>query len=270
MSPVVSKKSKAICPAVSLLSQAAWISQQLEQASWRHVGKTAREIVDALTTEQMRMLPEETRQRLMHHLNTGRITKATRLAVNKLLTAELIEIEYQQGIRIKGSSDFVSKTKSHLANLAKLRLGQELLGSIHQSGKKVLIVPTDRVSEAPPDDFRAAIEKGKTLKWNDLLGKVKIMRGTGKGSDTTIKYNPTLTCSCDDPDWKRHPPEIALAHELIHADDAAHGRLDPDEIHGIRNYERQAVGLPPYENKYFTENKFRTSWQVPLPLRTQY
>ena len=270
MSLVVSKKSKAIQPAVALLSQAAWVNQRLEQAPWRHVGKVAREIVDTLSAEEMRMLPGETRQQLMRHLKAGRITTANRLAVNKLLTAELVEIEYQQRIVIKGSAEFVNKTKSHLSNLAELNIGQELFQSIHQSGKSITIIPTDRVSEAPPDDFRAAVEKGKTLRWKDLWGKEKVLRGTGKGSNTTIKYNPALTCSCDDADWKKHPPEIALAHELIHADDAAHGRLDPDDIHGVRNYERQAVGLPPYENKYFTENRFRTSWKAPLPPRTYY
>ena len=56
MSPVVSKKSKAIQPAVALLSQAAWVNQQLEQASWRHVGKVAREIVGTLSEEEMRNL----------------------------------------------------------------------------------------------------------------------------------------------------------------------------------------------------------------------
>ncbi len=270
MSPVASKKSKAIQPAVALLSQEAWVNQQLEQAPWRQVAKVAREIVDKLSAEEMRLLPGETRQRLMRQLNTGRITKANRLAVTKLLTAELVEVEYQQRIVIKGPAEFVDRTNSHLSNLARLRLGQELLHSIHQSGRNITIVPTDRVSEAPPDDFRAAVEKGKTLKWKDLWGKEKVLRGTGKGSNTTIKYNPAFTCSYDDAGWKKHPPEIALAHELIHADDAAHGRLDPDEIQGVRNYERQAVGLPPYEDKYFTENKFRTSWKTPLPPRTYY
>ncbi|MEP7338217.1 MAG: M91 family zinc metallopeptidase [Acidobacteriota bacterium] len=270
MTPKISKKNNADRPAVALFSQATRVTQQLEQASWRHVGSAARKIVDTLSAEEIRLLPEETRQRLMHHISSGRITKATRQAVNKLLTANLIEVEYQQRIVIKGPAEFVNTTKSHLASLTKLRLGQELLHSIGGSGKKVTIIPSERMSEAPPDDFKAAIPKGKTLKWRDLGGGEKILRGTGKGSNTTIKYNPMLTCSCDAPDWRKHPPEIALAHELIHADDAAHGRLDPDEIHGVRNYERQAVGLPPYENKYFTENRFRASWKTALPPRTQY
>jgi len=270
MSPVISKKNKAVQPTVGLLSRADWVNQQLEQSTWRHVNSAARKIVDALSDEEVRLLPEDARQRLMRHISAGRITKANRRAVNKLLTAGLVEVEFQQGIVIKGPAEFVNKTRSHLGRLATLKLGQELLHSIRKSGKSVRIVPTDRVSEAPPDDFRAAVAKGKTLKWRDLWGREKVLRGTGKGSNTTIKYNPSLTCSHAVADWRKHPPEIALAHELIHADDAAHGRLDPEEVCGVRNYERQAVGLPPYENKYFTENRFRASWRPVLPPRAHY
>lgn len=270
MSPEISKKTKVSTPAVALLSQATWVNQQLDQAPQRRISSTAHKIVTALSCEEIRLLPQETRQRLMQHLSSGRITNAGRKAVNKLLTADLVEVEYQQGITIKGPFDFVDRTKSHLFNLARLPIGQELFHSIHKSGKKVTIVPTDRVSEAPPDNFRAAVARGKVLKWRDLWGKEKVIRGTGKGSNTTIKYNPAFTCSNNLDAWRKHPPEIGLAHELIHADDAAHGRMDPDDLNGVRNYERQAVGLPPYEGKYFTENKFRASWHSPLPPRTHY
>lgn len=266
----ISKKAKESAPAVALLSQATWVNQQLDQASWRQVGRVARKIVDSLSNAELRLLPAETRQRLMRQLSAGRITPANRKAVNKLLTVELVEVEYQQRIIIKGPSDFVDKTKLHLTVLERLPIGRELFNSLRQSGKSVTIVPTDRVSEAPPDDFRAAVPKGKTLKWQDIWGKEKIMRGTGKGSNTTIKYNPTFGCLIDSANRKKIPPEIALAHELIHADDAAYGRLEPDEINGVRNYERQAVGLSPYESKYFTENKFRALWHPPLPPRTRY
>ena len=266
----LSKKGKESEPPVALLSQASWVNQQLDQASWRQIGTVARKIVNSHSSEELRLLPAETRQRLMGHLSAGRITPAGRKAVNKLLTVELVEVEYQHRIIIKGPSDFVDKTRSHLTILDRLPLGQELLNSLRQSGKRVTIVPTDRVSEAPPEDFRAAVPKGKILKWRDIWGGEKTMRGTGKGSNTTIKYNPTFGCAVDPTDRRKIPPEIALAHELIHADDAAYGRLEPDEVNGVRNYERQAVGLPPYESKHFTENRFRASWHPPLPPRNRY
>ncbi len=264
------KKTSTNKPAVALQSQATWVAQQLDQASWKNLASVARKITEVLSTEEIRLLPPDTRQRLLRHLKAGRITEADRKAVNKLMTAELVEVEYQQRIVIRGNADFVQTTKSHLSSLAKLAIGRKLLLSLRKSGKQITIIPTDRVSEAPPDNFGAAIAKGKVLKWQDINGKEKRINGTGKGSNTTIKYNPTMTCSCRSADWRNHPPEIALAHELIHADDAAYGRLDPDETGGVRNYERQAVGLSPYEKKEFTENNFRASWHHPLPPRTQY
>lgn len=264
------KKSRATSPPVALLSNGTWISQQLEQAACRQVGQVARKIVNDLSEEEIRSLPQDTRQRLLNYIKNGKITQADRQAVNKLLSADLVEIKYRDRIIIKGPNDFASTTQAHLTQLAQIPIGRKLLESIGKSGKSVTIVPTDRVSEAPPVDFKAAVPKGKTLKWHDLWGNEKKIRGNGRGSDTVIKYNPSFTCSHQTKDWKSHPPEIALAHELIHADDSAYGRLDPDEINGVRNYERQAVGLTPYESKEFTENKFRLAWKKKLPLRTHY
>jgi hypothetical protein len=265
------KKSRDLnTPSVALLSQSTWIGQQLDQVPEGHKGQVARKIVLALSETEIRALPVDCRKRLLSHLKNGRITEADRKAVNKLLTAELVEVKYREKITIKGETEFANITHDHLCRLAKASLGRKLLESICKSGKSVTIIHTDRVSEAPPTDFKAAIPKGKALKWFDLWGNEKTIRGTGKGSDTVIKYNPSFAFSRQTDDWKNHPPEIALAHELIHADDSAYGRLDPDEVDGVRNYERQAVGLTPYENKEFTENKFRLAWSKPLPLRTTY
>lgn len=264
------KSGTANIPTVALLSQTTWVTQQLDQASARHIGQIARKIVHELSERELRTLPADLRQRLLSHIKNGRITAADRKAVNKLLTSEQVEVRYRETITIKGSGEFTDATKTHLSQLAKMPIGRKLLDSICQSGKSVTIVHTDRVSEAPPSDFKAAIPKGKMLRWFDLWGNEKNIRGTGKGSDTVIKYNPSFTCSTQAKDWKKNPPEITLAHELIHAHDSAYGQLDPDEIDGVRNYERQAVGLAPYENREFTENKFRLAWSQPLPLRMHY
>jgi type VI secretion system secreted protein VgrG len=169
-----------------------------------------------------------------------------------------------------GPAPFVEKTRAHLVALSRLPIGRKLLRSLSRSGRLVTIVPTNRGSEAPPEDFRAAIAKGKVLKWQDQWGRKKTIRGIGTGSNTTIKYNPDLIISAAADAWRRHPAEIGLAHELIHACDAAYGQLDPGETEGLRNYERQAIGLPPYEQKEFTENRFRAQWYTRLPQRTNY
>jgi hypothetical protein len=43
--------------------------------------------------------------------------------------------------------------------------------------------------------------------------------------------------------------------------------MDPEEFDGVRNYERQAIGLAPYEGKEFTENKMRNELSIPARLR---
>lgn len=263
-------RTKARPPRVAFVAQATWINDQLAQATWRTRESVARRIVNGLAPEELRALPPDTRHRLREQLSQGRVTDADRRAVNKLLAAEQVEVEYQPRMVIKGSAEFVAKTRAHLGNLAQLSIGRRLLLSLRCSGRRVVITPTDRVSEAPPDDFKGALTKGAMLKWHDRSGKERTIKGAGMGSDTTVKYNPELTCSCVAEAWRKHPPEIGLAHELIHADDAAYGRLDPQEVGGLRNYERQAVGLGQYENKEFTENKFRAAWPTPLPVRTKY
>ena len=142
--------------------------------------------------------------------------------------------------------------------------------SLTRSGRTVIIVPASRTNDARPDNYRAAVALGKVLKWRDESGKERSIRGNGSGSDTTIRYNPDLSQIGSTDGWQRQPPAVWLAHELIHADDAAYGRMDPEYLDGIRNYERQAIGLPPFEQKEFTENKFRAAWTEPQPLRPRY
>jgi hypothetical protein len=264
------KRSKTNTPRVGLCSQATWINQQLDQASPYSRDSVARQIVSSLSTEELRLLPAGTRRRLREHLSEGRITDADRQAVSKLLSADLVEVEYQERMVIKGPQDFVDTTKKHLSSLAQLPIGRKLFHSLHRSRKRVMIVQTERASEAPPEDFKDAIARGKRLKWKDIYGKQKTIVGTGRGANTTIKYNPNLTSCSAAETWRKNPPEIGLAHELIHANDAAYGQLDPDVTDGVRNYERQAVGLPPYEDKEFTENRFRAAWKNPLPARARY
>ena len=121
-----------------------------------------------------------------------------------------------------------------------------------------------------PDNYRAAVAPGKSLRWKDESGKARAIRGCGGGSSATIKYNPAVSSIGFTAAWQRQPPAIWLAHELIHADDAAYGRMDPEMIDGVRNYERQAIGLPPYEMKEFTENRLRAEWSEPQPTRPRY
>jgi hypothetical protein len=235
--------------------------------------------VAASSLEDLRRLAAESRQRLREALSLGHAPVKESEALDKILTAELLEkmpatelvaAEYQRGIVIKGAKDFVGKAQSHLDQIARVPTGGRLLQSLASCGMTVTLVPSSRANEARPDNYRAAVAPGKALKWRDEAGRQRTVRGSGSGSNTTIKYNPDLLSVGSGEAWQRQPTAIWLAHELIHADDAAYGRMDPEMRDGVRNYERQAIGLPPYEMKEFTENRLRAEWDEPQPARPRY
>jgi NleD-like pathogen effector protein (putative zinc metallopeptidase) len=180
-----------------------------------------------------------------------------------------VEVKYNDGITLKGPQDFVDKTKAHLDKIATTTTGDALLKSLAASGKMTTIVPTTGGNAAPPANWKGALAKDSEMKWTDSSGTERSIKGEGTGSDTTVKYNPDRT-SIGSEDWMKRPPEIGLAHELIHADDAAHGKMDGTSKDGIYNYERQAVGLDPYKDKALTENKIRAEWDPKQPERPRY
>ncbi len=242
----------------------------LDEASWRPRTHYAQRIVKQLSIEELGGLPVEIRVRLQGQLNCGSLSSADQKAIAKILMAGLIEFEYQRGMIIKGTPDFVAQTRLHLANVASTSMGKRLLQSLSASGKKVTIVPTSGMNQALPDYYPGALAKGTVLRWKDSSGRMRAIKGQGIGSDTTIKYNPNRLRIGSTEAWQQPPPGIWLAHELIHASDAACGIMDPEEVDGIRNYERQAIGLPPYDQKDFTENKLRLGWKEPQPARLRY
>ncbi len=247
--------------------------------SRRDRGRVARKITAALSVEEIRSLPPHIRHRLREALSLGYAPRKDKEALDKLLAAEILDkipanesvvVEYQPKILINGTQDFVEKVRYQLDCIARLPVGRRLLQSLAQSGRTVTIVPSLKANEARPDNYRAAVARGKALRWRDESGKERAIHGNGTGSDTTIRFNPDQMMIGSAEAWQRQPPGIWLAHELIHADDAAYGRMDPEQKDGIRNYERQAIGLPPYDQKDFTENKLRAEWGEPQPARPRY
>src|SRR5262245_18977312 len=255
------------------------IARRFDGVRSRDRSVIVRRIVAASSVEELRRLPAESRHRLREALGLGFAPVKEREALDKILEAELLDktpaaelvvIEYQRVIVIKGAKDFVDKAQSNLDQIAGVPTGERLLRSLVSRGLTVTLIPSSRTNEARPDNYRAAVGLGKSLRWRDEAGRERAIRGAGSGSTTTVKYNPDLLSIGSGEAWQRQPPAIWLAHELIHADDAAYGRMDPELIDGVRNYERQAIGLPPYEMKEFTENRLRAEWSEPQPARPRY
>ncbi len=91
----------------------------------------------------------------------------------------------------------------------------------------------------------------------------------GPGSDTVLKYNPNRTQIGDgSEDWMTRPPAVGLGHELVHVDQAQNGRFDPDTSHSPPDDEKEAAGVPPFENAPHTENKIRR--EMGQPRRPRY
>lgn len=255
------------------------VSGRLDGERRRDRSRVARQIIEASSAEDLLGLSADSRQRLREALSLGFAPEKEREALDKILMADLmatisspalVVTEYQKGMVIKGDQEFIEKTQTQLDCIARTETGWRLLQSLVSRGMTVRLVPSTRKNEARPDNYRAAIAIGKTLKWRDETGRARAVSGNGAGSNTTIRYNPELSVIGYAAPWQRQPPAIWLAHELIHADDAAYGRMDPELKDGVRNYERQAVGLPPYEGKEFTENRMRAEWSAPQPARPRY
>src|SRR5262245_7246781 len=94
------------------------IARRFEGAGGGHRSVIARRLVAASSVEDFRRLAAESRHRLREALSLGYAPVKEREALDKILTAELLEkipagelavVEYQRGIVIKGAKDFVGK-----------------------------------------------------------------------------------------------------------------------------------------------------------------
>src|SRR5262249_38421158 len=122
-----------------------------------------------------------------------------------------------------------------------------------------------------PDVIRAQIDSWlnrddlPTLDEMDVL--VVVLRRSlrnGPGVGTRINYDPHKTTASG----LSRPPHVALFHELLHAHYNAMGgqpgaEESTDEGRGGRLFELIAVGMPPFDNYTFSENRFRAALGVP-------
>src|SRR5262249_11170990 len=129
--------TKSLHPATCLC--ALCIARRFDGARGRDRSVIVRQIVAASSVEELRRLPAESRRRLREALNLGFAPVKEREALDKILTAELLEkipaaelvvIEYQQGIVIKGAKDFVEKAQRRLDQIAGVPTGERLLRSL--------------------------------------------------------------------------------------------------------------------------------------------
>jgi hypothetical protein len=172
--------------------------------------------------------------------------------------------------QIEDLGPFVERVTADLQLIYDTPTGKVLLNSLHASGKCINITYAmggNEVGEYDAPAERFFKEEGVP----------------GAGTNCCIGYNPTLETIGNEP-WATRPPAIALAHELIHAEQAAYGRmirgraqnglpstmLNPHRAPEADIRELEAVGVPPHDHYAVNENKIRSEWNPPQPVREYY
>ena len=172
-------------------------------------------------------------------------------------------------IKIEGTEKFREQTVQALAKIAQTPSGAKLLADLHKGDKTITIKET---------------AGGNKVNGFTADGKVGADGKPGSGSDSTVWYNPNRQSLGNDQAWKTRPPEIGLAHELIHAKHASYGEIDlskvdndhkPDPSDPTKNAkvikeEAKTVGFPPHDNEPYSENKIRDEWDPKQPQRPFY
>ncbi|GEM_PF-4347144 len=170
-----------------------------------------------------------------------------------------------------GPANFENAVHADLQALYNTPTGKQLLDSLHASGQKIYI------HYAPENSIelnRHNWEKG-------FYGLDGVTPGAGLG--VGVNYNPTLAKAGELP-WNNRPPAIGLAHELIHAEQAAYGRMrrgdtanpggldprNPKKLPYVPHYELETIGVHPEHSYAYTENKLRAEWNPPQGRRDYY
>ncbi len=173
--------------------------------------------------------------------------------------------KFGKSITIEGPPDYRAKVVRDLKRIESTPSGQKLLDSIEASGKTL----------------RIHTDEGKgNWAWTDPPPKAGDANPpgylkSGTAANTEIGYNPDrdrLTGPPGSPyntaKWAQppnRPPDVGLYHEMVHADDMMHGKLDstngvnlgPKAGSPIPNSELRAAGLPPFDKQPYSENTYR-------------
>jgi len=178
---------------------------------------------------------------------------------------------------------FAEAARADLQALYNTPTGKRLIESIQASGKKIPIgygeVSGARFPHFPNDPYRQREPNWEPAFYNEEG------TGTGAGVGMEVMYDPFREKFANSSqEWQKRPPGIGLAHELIHAEQAAYGRMlrgsspnpggfdptNPNKATVVHTYELETVGVPPYDSYQVSENKIRAEWNPPQPSRRYY
>jgi hypothetical protein len=169
-----------------------------------------------------------------------------------------------------GPANFAAATKADLQAIYDTPTGRQMLDSLAASGRRIYINYGQENRAGFPYNGAPAFFEADGIT-------------PGQGLAMSIEYNPLATKTGAMP-WNERPPAIGLAHELVHAEQAAYGRMrreivpnpggpdpaNPDKQDPTNAFELEAVGVPPYDTYPVSENKIRAEWNPPQTRRAYY
>ena len=180
-------------------------------------------------------------------------------------------------LKIKGEPYFQAQVIRDLGLVRKTRSGRALLRSLNRSGRTVTIL-----HDGGEGNFAQALPGPA----GERRGFLAEDGSPGAPADVVVGVDPERTKLPARPGtevaraaWANppnRPADVGLFHELVHADDFTQGRADPrpGANAGARagtsvpRAELRAVGLHPFEDGAYSENKYRA--ERGLPARTFY
>ncbi|MFH1962178.1 MAG: M91 family zinc metallopeptidase [bacterium] len=138
---------------------------------------------------------------------------------------------YGNSIIIEETPEFRQRVAGDLNVIASTPTGGVLLNDIDKSGKITTIRET---SKGNGED---------AINYNNGVLQPDGTHGTG--TDSIINYNPDRKKLNGEP-WQTRPPEVGLAHELIHSCHDAYGTTDGTKSVGYTNLIDGATEFDPY------------------------
>lgn len=177
------------------------------------------------------------------------------------------ECRYNDGIVIEGDEGFIRKVIERLDKLAATKTGKAILNELDKHGKQGRVTTIRYAEPGNNQCFETDPKNARPRKagYSDLNDKSKrvIIAERGIGSGSVVGFNPDYEpkypygSSC-------RPPEIGLAHELIHALHNARGEnlrnfKDPsdEEAGGSNHEEARTIGRGAYTDERLSDNSLR-------------
>lgn len=175
-----------------------------------------------------------------------------------------------------GAPKFKAKVTRDLELISGTKSGKMLLQSLEKSGKMVTIKP-----DGNKGNFAASADAWTS---GDEPGMLRADGSAGPAANVEVGYNPDRT-SLHGKKGSRYykakwagppnrPADVGLYHELVHADDLAHGILDVTKVANKAPYDKESVAKCELRaaglagKSQFSENIYRK--ERGLMLRTFY